>query len=61
MLIKIIGCIIIGLVGFYAFLNHTSLVELKGKATKEEKKALEKIEGIAIFLPLIIIAFIMAE
>lgn len=58
---KIIICIILGLVGFYAFLQHLSLAELKGKATKEEKKAIEKIEAVALFLPLIIAFFIMAE
>ena len=37
------------------------LKELKEKATKEEKKALEIIEGIAILLPLFVAMFIMGE
>ena len=60
LILKIIACIIVVLAGFYAFLNHLSLDELKEKATKEEKKALERIETVAIFLPLLVAAFIMA-
>ena len=56
---KIIICIIIGLIGFYAFLMCHSLEELKEKATKEEKKILEKIEAIAIFLPLAFFCFVL--
>lgn len=58
---KIVFCIVIGLVGFYAFLQAQSLGELKEKATKEEKKAIDKITTIAIFLPLFIMCFIMSE
>jgi len=58
---KIIACIVFGLIGFFAFLNHSYLKELKEKATKEEKKALERIENIAIFLPIIIMCFIIIQ
>ena len=58
---KIVACIIVGFIGFYAFLEANSLGELKKKATENEKKALEKIEFIAIILPLLIAGFIMAE
>lgn len=57
---KIIICIILGLVGFCAFLYGQELRDLKSKVTKEEKKALDIIESIAVFLPLIIVAFIAA-
>ena len=61
MTIKIIACIVLGLIGFYAFLQRQNLNDLVEKATKEEKKALEVIEAVALFLPLIVAAFIMAE
>lgn len=61
MIIKIIIAIIVCLIGFCAFLYTGDLKELKEKATKEEKKALEIIEGIAILLPLFVAMFIMGE
>ena len=41
--------------------DFNSVNELKAKATKEEKKSLERIETIAILLPLLVMAFITAE
>ena len=58
---KIIRCIVLGLVGFVAFIDHNSLSELRKKATKGEKKSLERIETIAMFLPLIIMFFIREQ
>ena len=60
-LFKIIACIVLGLIGFYAFLQRESLRDLTDKATKEEKKALDRIEAVAMFLPLLIMAFIVSE
>lgn len=60
LIFKIICCIVIGFIGFYAFLQANSLKELKEKATEVEKDALGKIELIALGLPLLIICFIVA-
>lgn len=57
---KIIACIVLWLIGFYAFLLRDSLEELIEKASKEEKKALYRIDAIATFVPLIASAFIIA-
>ena len=58
---KIIVCIFLCLVHFVAFIDHSSLKELKEKATKGEKKSVERLENIAIFLPLIIMFFIIIQ
>lgn len=58
---KIIVCIVLWLVHFVALIEHSSLKELKEKATKGEKKTLERLENIAIFLPLIIMCFIILQ
>ena len=59
--LKIIACIVLGLVHFVALIDHSSLKELKEKATKEEIKPVERLENIAIFLPLIIMFFIIIQ
>lgn len=61
LLFKKIIAIVISLIGVYAYLQRYDYEELKAKATDKEKKALGKIEGIAILLPLIAAAFIVAE
>jgi uncharacterized membrane protein SpoIIM required for sporulation len=58
---KIIACIVIGFVGFNAFLHANSLGELREKATKAEKKSLDVVESVAVILPLLVICFIMAK
>ena len=60
LIFKIIACVIVGFIGFYAFLESTSLDELKSKATNGEKKSLERIELIAMGLPLLVVGFIVA-
>ena len=59
--VKIIVCIVLCLLHFFALVDHTSLRELKKQATEGEKKALERIENVAIFLPLIIMFFIIIQ
>ena len=60
LIFKIILCIIVGGVGFFTFLETDSLRELRKKATKEEKKSLDRIETVALFSPLVIFAIILA-
>jgi mannose/fructose/N-acetylgalactosamine-specific phosphotransferase system component IIC len=61
LLFKIIACIVLCLVHFVAFIDHSSLKDLKEKATKGEKKSVERLENIALFLPLIIMFFIIVK
>ena len=59
LIFKIISCIIVGGVGFVAFLETQGLRELKRKASKEERKSLDRVENVALFLPLVCMAFIL--
>ena len=59
--IKIIICVVIGIIGFKVFLNLDSLKELKKKATPSEKKDMEYIEWVAFLSPFVtIILFLCA-
>ena len=60
LIFKIIACIVLWFIGFYAFLLRYSLEELIEKASKEEKKVLYRIDAIATFVPLIASVFIIA-
>ena len=59
-IIKIIFCIVLVLIGLYAFLCGQELRDLKRTVPKEEKKALYRLEWIAVLLPLIVFGFIAA-
>ena len=61
LIFKKIIAIIVGLVGFVAYLQRYSYEGLKDKATEKEKKALGIIEGIAILFPIILAAVIAIE
>lgn len=58
--IRIIVCIIIGVIGFNVFLNLDSLKELKKKATPAEKKDMEYIEWVAFLSPFVIFFLILS-
>lgn len=58
--IKIILCIVVGVIGFITYLNMDSLKELKKRATPGEKKDLEYIEGVAFLSPFVIISLILS-
>lgn len=60
LILKIIACIVIGLIGFYAFLQVGDLDEFIKKANENEKKAIERLEFIAMGLPLLVVGFIVA-
>lgn len=57
---KIIAFIVVGFIGFCIYVYWYSLKELMEKATKEEKKAIDKVEGFIIFAPLVILVLILS-
>ena len=60
LIFKILACVVIGFIGFYAFLQIGALDEFIKKANECEKKAIERLELIAIGLPLLIVGLIVA-